>query len=343
MNILEAKLLRQVATPTFSAGNVVGVDIPRSYDLNSIMVEITASLTVATANATGVRSYAPAQLVNNFQLIADGSRALDQVPGILAAVGNFQRNWMREVTPPSAATIAGSPYAIRALYQLDRATIDSMLRPKDSALHTQAPFMSLLQLQITFGNLADIFNIGSATISGTPTVTVYVDETREFDPADANEARMVRRRSYQQATFTASQSAYQFNLPVGNYIRAVLFYCTDTVGGVTNEPINTVLTNVILKSGADVRLNLPFLALRSKNAADQRLFGSATIAGLPTGFGVADLCMDAGRGFDGSKLWDLRGASEAKAEIVITSPTAATVWIAIDEYVFQPGLETAKA
>jgi hypothetical protein len=310
------RIKRRVAQSVVTENGALLVDLPRGYDIESIMFRLAGSIVVATG-ATSVRAESPAGLVKRLELIADGKNTICSVPFVMLSRGNVFRNGqLGSLTPPTAATAA--TYVVGATCVLDQQLVDG-IRPKDSNLRTSG--MSLLQLRFTFGNALDAFVPGSgvASLSGM-TIDVITTELVELqdEKGQVTSPLFLLKRSYQDIAFTTSNANMEVPLPVGNVMRGVVLRGEGAV--TAGEPSDAVLNNVILRSGVDVRLNVPYTSLREQNKAD---YGITT---LPTGFCVADLMTSgSSAGARASEGWDLTRASEAKLVLDVTGAAATKI------------------
>lgn len=319
-------LRRKIAQKTFVAGGEDQIDLVRTHDLHSVMVRISGTVTTATAAATSIKNVGVGRLLNRVELFSDGTKTLIEGDGRLAAFGNFERGLRKFVTLPTG-TGTGA-HAVEAVYMLDLATMDGP-RPKDSALHTRLPFMSLLTLRLGYVSdlLTALFVPGAATLSAySLTVEVFQIEVQEFNPADMVEGRLIRRVSSQEAVIDASNSSFVFKLPVGNMLRGVKVLALND----TDNADNTIVNNVIVRSAANVRLNMTGLGLRRTNFFDYRMDAAEHTAGLY----YADLCP----GGRLNQLFDLRTSSNAEIEFDVTKPAGGNgrLLLQIVEYIEQP-------
>lgn len=319
------RIQRKVKSPAIVAGGFDTVDLPRGYDYEAVFFRISASLNVTT-NATSVRAEAPVQLVPRVELIADGKNTVFSAPFWAISLGNYQRplpeSGARATTPPSAATIA--TYAVEAIGVVDLATIDG-LRPKDSNFRSYG--LSLLQARLTFGLASDPFVLGAGVVafSGSPVVDVYTAELIEdmTGPGKfATDPVAIRKVSYQEQAFAASNANAEMRLPAGNLIRDAFIR---TEGGTTAGEPSLQLNNVQLLNGVDVRINLSGLALRAKNNAD---FGQLT-----SGYYIADVLSRAGSAVNLSELWDVSSAAEPKVVLDITGGANVKAQVVTTEYI----------
>lgn len=296
------------------------IDIPKVLDIESLLIEMDAVITLTGAGAS-VRTYAPAQLLKSFDFIADGKDVLDSVPSTFTFFGNYKRRFAKEITAPANATAIA--HTVRAVGFLDRANINGW-RPKDTNL--QAYNTSLLQLRMLFGLGTDCFITGGA-LAGTVTsgtVKVYAIEVNETAKAngttDRDEPKRVVKRTRQEYAIAGANSNFGIQLPVGNHIRLVELCVTDTT---TKNPLETALNGAILAiDGVDVRHNMKYKATRSMNAADLGI----PVSDLPGGFMVID---SSPRGKFSDYYHLDRGVSECKLTLDVGA--ACTVEVVVEE------------
>lgn len=309
------RIKRRTHSVNLTENNVVTLDLPRGYDIESIYFSMsgTANYTVAGA---AVRAMAPCQLIKRVELIADGKNTIASIPG-WALVKNFGREQFGRMTPPTAAAIAA--YAVAMFGVLDQALIDG-IRPKDSNLRTSG--MSLLQLRITTGAAVDLL-----TGAPTGTMTAFALDVGTVETIELPDAKggvtaplYLQKRSYQDIAIPATNANQQIVLPIGNALRGVLLLAT-----VNGEPSNAVINNIQLASGVDVRVNAPGSMLQLANATDYPPVGiqsgnttwaSSTVN--PTGLYVVDLMANGPRDVSVTNAWDLSRASEAKMILDVT-------------------------
>jgi len=319
------KIRRKIATLQFVENTTETVDIPLGYDLNNISLHLSGSYIIGTAVVTSVKTLAPSQLIKRISLYADGNQKFESTTGRLAAFAAFERGLARKITA-MGVTVATHP--IECTFFLDRENADGP-RPKDSSLHTQRPYMSLLQLDIEFGALADCVVIGSAVLTGAITVDVILNETVELDKADAFEGRWVRRGTLQEVDVTATNSEQSITLPVGGFLRGCKIISLDE----NNDGVDTVINNVTIRSGVDTRVNLPWNSLQNENLNDFNL----QAGDLPDGVAYAD-CTDKGKL---TTLFDLQNKSQAELVLDVTKPAGgnAKLYVQTINYYWQPAIE----
>ncbi len=317
------RIQRKVASMPITAGGSLQQDLPRSYDYEAVFLRISANVQVTVA-ATSVRAEAPVQLVPRVEIASDGKNTLLNSPFWGISLAKYDRDLImsgaRVTTPPSAVGIA--TYAVEAIGVHDFMTADG-LRPKDSNFRTSA--LSMFQVRLTFGQPGDVFVGGTENFTGTNVVDVFTAEVVELPAADGSYATPIalKKVSFFTQPFTVSNANAEMRLPAGNLIKAVILRADGNV--TTGEPSATVLNNVKLQSGVDVRLDLAAPNLRAKNNAD---YGQLT-----AGYYVGDLTSKGTGRINLSDLWDVTGQAEPKVILDVTGGANVTVTAVVVEYI----------
>ena len=288
---------RRIASIPYAAGGAITIDLPRSYDYESIFLRLSGTSHVTVA-AGAVRAEAPCQIVPRIEVIADGKNTLFSAPFWATSLGRYDRalieSGARACTPPSGFAIAD--YAYEAIGCIDFMTQDG-LRAKDSNLRTRG--FSMFQLRATFGQPGDIFTAGTVSHTGTPTLEVYTQELVELPDAKGqfSTPSSLRKVSQQRIATAASNTALDMMLPAGNYVKSVVLR---TEGNTTaGEPSTAQLNSAKLQSGLDVRADMSGAQIRAKNNAD---YGQLT-----SGYYVLDVTSRGRAPSHLSDLWDLTG------------------------------------
>lgn len=321
------RVLRKAPTLNIVAGQTLPIDLPRSYDYESIYLRLSASLNVTVA-ATSVRAEAPLQLVPRIVVIADGKSVLFNAPMWAASLGRLERELnqqgSRVTTPPSGTAIA--TYAVEALGVIDLCNVDGT-RSKDANFRTSA--LSMFQLIATFGQPGDPFVGGTVAFSGQPVLEVFTQEMIELPDVDAagnpkfTSPVMLKKVSFLQQAFAASNANAEQRLPAGNLMRSVLLRAEGAV--TAGEPSTAVVNGAILQSGLDVRHNLTGPQVRAKNNCD---FGPVT-----AGYYMLDLCKNGSPESRLTELWDLTGQVEPKCVLDVTGGANVNVMYVVTEFI----------
>lgn len=303
---LQQRIKRVVAKVPVTDNGTPSIDMPRNYDYEAVYLRLFGGVQVTTNFAT-VRPEAPIQAFKRLELILNGQTTVYSKPGTLARV-NPMRRQLGFLTPPSAAVIA--TYQVEANAACDLALIDGM-RPKDSNLRSAG--LSLFQKKFTFGAAADLFTGAGVGLFNALFADVISSETRELpdDKGMISSPMYLSKRTWLQFSPAASSSALKIPLPVGNFMRGVIIRSTNN-----GDPVDTVLNNIILNSGVDVRYNLTYLDARAQNRLDYDV-------AMPAGFVFADLMSvgSAGAGVHANDAWDLTNpatTSEASLTLDVT-------------------------
>lgn len=318
------RIARKINTIQISAGGQVTIDLPRDYDYEAIFLRLAATLNVTVA-ATSVRAEAPCQLVSRIEVIADGKNTIANCPFWFTALGSYDRmgamaNGARTTTPPTAAGVAA--YNVEALGSVDFMTVDGV-HPKDTNFRPSG--LSLFQLRATFGNPGDPFVGGTVSFTGTPVLEVWAVQVVEQAGADGKFSTPIglKKISTQVATATASNSAQEIRLPAGNFLKSVLLRADGSV--TAGEPSATVVNNIILQNGVDVRWNLTGPQTRQKNNMD---YGAIT-----TGYYIADLTSKGRADINLTDLWDVTNPAEPKLIMDVVGGANVTLTAVITEYI----------
>lgn len=289
--------LRRVASETFKPNDEHLINLPETQDYRFVMIELTGSLTVASATATSVPADSPCDLIDRVDLVANGKDVLCQVPFVFAVMGNYEVDYSTEKTAPGTSQ---ATHTIRAVGILDLFNADG-LRPKDSAF--KAWNTQLFQLRLVTRDADSIIVKGSATLTLSASINVLVDSLID---SDRGEAKFFKKSTYQTAQFAAANSEYAFDLPVGNVMRYIGIRATDD-----GAPDDALVKAVIFRiDDTDVRCNLTWKQLRSVNQYDRR--GAAPNAG----FAFVDSSQE-GKLTNG---FDLRNASRAQLVLDVDTP-----------------------
>ncbi len=321
-----ATYTRRLFQKPFVASGGDAFDIPRGDDLAAIIIEIVGTVTLSTA-ATTVSEFGTANLLASAQLAADGSKRYAYRNGIMSCIGNFEMGLSRELVNPGTGI---ATHSILSHHVIDLATYGGP-RPKDSALHTSIPYMSLLTLNTQYGALSDMWsNFGAGVISASNiVVNVYGEYYQERNPKDLTEQRYLRRVTPFTLKSANANSLLQFQLPTGTYLRGLKWQSFDLA---TAKPVSAARVNTVrVRAGTDVRRDL--LSPAVIRGINRREFEPGPLLDTFTTLCYLDLLPPDGSLTD---LWDLRGATDAWAEFDV----AANTWIdgEVITYDYQPAL-----
>lgn len=318
------RVTRKVATVPVVAGGFATVDLPRTYDYESIFVRLVGGIQVTTG-ATSVRAEAPAQAVPRIEVIADGKNTLFSAPLWFASLGNVLRpitqSGARATTPPSGAGIA--TYQVEAIGIVDFMSADGV-RSKDSNFRSSG--LQLFQCRLTFGAALDSFVPGAGVaVFNNLNVEIYTQEIVELpdETGKFTSPSMLKKISYQELALPASNVNQQVLLPAGNLIKQVF---ARGEGNVTaGEPSALTYNNLQLLSGVDVRFNLSGGQLRARNNGD---YGQVT-----AGYFILDFCSKGGGPVNLTEMWDVTGNSQPQLIADVVGGASIKTQIVTTEYI----------
>jgi hypothetical protein len=317
------RVKRKVATVPISAGGFINVDLPRSYDLESVFMRIYGQVQVTTAG-TAVRAEAPCQAVSRCELVADGKNNLFSAPFWFTSMARHDRDLVEAnsgvTTPPTAATIA--TYNVEAIGVIDQMLVDCV-RPKDTNFRTSG--LQIFQLRLSFGNAADLFTGGVVAAFVNMFVEIWTSELVEIPDAQNNVTTPIalRKVSYQEIALASSNVNQEIRIPAGNLIKEV-FFRTD--GSATaGEPSTAVLNNIQLASGVDVRANMSAASLRRTNSADYGYM-------IP-GYYNVDFAAQGRAPKNLTEMWDVSNQAEPKAILDVTGGATVKMQVVTTEII----------
>lgn len=303
-------------------GQQYQLSLPRNYDVETYRLRVTGNA-VVTTSFPSTRVESPFGLVRRIEIIADGRSTLVSQSGTTACYP------MQLRTPPLTPGINGArivpsniagtnPFSM--VFELPRAMFDG-LRPKDSNFRTNAP--NTIDLRISFGNCADMFNgAGVGTISNLQ-VTVFADEISEAKDRAGNISAPMYLIRYNEVQVPAvsNNTALQIKLPVNTILRGCFF--RQSVNG---EPTDSIINRIQLKRGLDVRASRAARDLRYENFLQQ---GYAPFTGTLN----LDLAKTPGYLVKTTDCWNLDGSTDAYAELDITGQAGGLIQMLTTELV----------
>lgn len=353
----QQRVKRVIFNQAYAANTVVSIPVPRNYDLETLYVTITGTITYpGVLVAACVRNDAPFGLVQRCELIAEGRQTLFSVPGYVLGMCNIRRHkrtTYREraetfdihQTPPLAYTSPTTSMPISTAvpfagtFAIDLVNIMGV-RPKDTNLRTAG--LQTLDLKLTLADLSSMFYPAAASVTpfaapattALPALTGYtmtpgslIVSASEIQELRDNNGRIssptwVQRWSHQDLNLASVQNDFQALLPTDNFMGNV-FVTTKQTG----ESINGVINNFILRRGIDVRYNLPANTQRALSNIDYDMI-------LPAGHYCLDLM---GFGQQMTKLsdtWNLQGGADTRLSVdVAVANSNMTMGVTSVEYI----------
>lgn len=355
----QQRIKRLIASQPFVANSqVVFQNLPRNYDAEGYMVQISGSITTPVALPAGSNTFKPALrtdspfgLIPRVELIAEGRQTLVSCPAYVLGIANVwrRRAWYspmdantfaqvqtpgltRNVATASTALVENVTLPFVGTFFIDLQSINGM-RAKDSAFRTGG--LQTLELKLTTSDSSGLFYQPGATLLTTPfsapaigatlaatlgtvvvlnptTVRLFSCELQEL--LGANEQTSlpgyVKRISHQDVPIASANSNLEIQLPTDNYMEAIIL--SSRIGG---EGVDTIINNIQLKRGVDVRLNLvdnDLMALNERDYSHPR-FPGEYVCDLMTSGAVYDKIADA---------WNLQGGADTRVALDVSNPGA---------------------
>jgi hypothetical protein len=308
-------LTRTVETKDFVENGQLTFDLPLGYDLNSVIIRVSGTVTVGTA-PTSYHEYGMPRLLDRIDIYSNGKNKFHEITGLMACLGNFEQQGANTLVDISSGTGAKT---VDCYFRISNANEDGP-RPKDSNLHTVKPFMSKLQIKLATGALLDmVHTAGSVAFSSFAlTVEIMVEETIEFQDIAYFENRMVKTQSMIEETIDATKSSHRVKLPSGELMtRGVKIYALDENGALSNAVINSAS----MKSGVDVAYSKNGADIREANKVDYKL----QLTQQPDGFYYLDMTPKGNL----NQIWDTRGLAELDLVLDVTKPAGGDATLVI--------------
>jgi len=274
---------RYLGSITYAANATRTLEIPRNYALVALDLELVVSLTRTLATAGDCKDCAPAQLVRNITIKANGSDTIKSIdmetlhrhneltygvrPHIDAEV---LKGFLAQAQAVCPRIMARIPFAMpRAIKEVD------------TLLDTAA--LSSLDLIVTFGTGADIMNALYNVDGAVTIVEARLDVTAiEYLGVPAGSKFMLYNQWVKESQVTAATTRHQIKLPVGNIYRGLLI---KTISD--DNQVNTILpyslaamNEIVLKSGTEHYVDQIAGILQSENRLEQQIQVPDTLAGL---------------------------------------------------------------
>ncbi|MBA7495370.1 hypothetical protein ES702_05952 [subsurface metagenome] len=241
------------------AGLTSTLRLPRNYAYRTLSLRLEANLTTTETTAGVVMDSLPAQLVSNIVIRANGRDVIKNYDMETLHRLTQQRYGIRPRIVSLAATTAAGPgdFTVNAVidFQMWRA-----VKPIDTLLDSSG--MATLEMIVTWGAANSVFG---GAFGGTVTVnscTLYVASVESIGVPTGSRF-MVNKEFSIREIITAANAQHQINLPVGNLYRSIVL---KTVSDACN--VNTILNNIILKSGTEVFKNRTAVHLQMDNRVD---------------------------------------------------------------------------
>jgi len=266
-------LERELGSITFAASQTRTLQLPRNYAYRGLSLKLVCNLTRLTTAGTDVNDpcdCAPAQLIKNLQVIANGRDVIKNIDFETL----HRANQIRCGTRPYISATNWSGGA-------DKAAIDMIIHAYISfemwrAIHPvdtlfDSAGLATLDLIITFGTGMDTMDATWQARAGAAvtvnSATLYIAAIEEVG-IPAGTSFLINKEYKLRRQVTATSNNFQIDLPVGNAFRAFIIKTISDL-----RPVNTILNNIKIKSGTEVYKN----RIASFLQMDNRLFNQLEV------------------------------------------------------------------
>lgn len=304
---------RFLGTVTCVNNTMTSMDLPRRYLYQNLELVLEGSIVVGVADGTAIPDLAPASLIKNIKITANGKDVIKNISGQnLHLVDYFKYNTQPHLTAPAVGV---GTHAFKAVLMIDFAEIFNKIAI-DTMFNSSG--LATLQLEITWGTYADLVTPDTTTtLAWGTTPYIRVNSIEAFGGLD--KPLLLNTEYVIQKQVTATADKFQIDLAVGNFYRYLLLKATDA--GVRE---NDIINNIKLQSGQEVFVNLNDIDLHYYNKAKYNL------ETMPAGVYIIDLS----RYGSMQDLLNASGMSDLKLELDVTVGTGDTfVDVVCAEYI----------
>jgi hypothetical protein len=255
-------LQRELGTITFAASQQRTLELPRNYAYRAISLRLVANLTWTQTTAGVVKDSAPAQLIRNITIRANGRDVIKSNSMEYFHRSNCYEYGVRPRVTTIAATTAATAQSVEVCAVIPFEMWRS-LKPIDTLLDSSG--MATLDMLVDWGTGANIFGgnyVGTVTVNS---ATLYVASIESVGVPPGT--KFITHKEYAiESLISAATTRYQINLPVSNLYRG---FWLKTVSDDVN--VNTILNNIQLKSGTEVYVNRLAPFLQADNRVDYNM------------------------------------------------------------------------
>lgn len=301
-----SKQVRNVAVKSLTLGTPETIVLPKNYAIRSLILRLKGSVdVVAGTSAMTQLTQGINNIFSNIRVRRDGKDTLYALGGQLT----YELNKILYGVPNSitlAAVTNASAVAVNATLFVPFENVRGV-NPFDTLL--KGAGLSSLDLLLDTSAASSMFYGGNGSVAVNSAFQVSVDVIEEVG---ANNFVFGDIRTYlaQKISVTAASNNFQIKpIAVGNYYKGFLLMCEDV--GILSS---SVITNIKLKSGSEVIIDIPAADLQDDN---KRQFGITT---LSTGVYYLDLMPD-GRLNQALDVTPQSGRESLEFELVVAAPS----------------------
>lgn len=292
-------------------------DIPRTGDLESLLIALTGTVTLS-APGTALTADGIANLIEQVELVADnGKIVVASVPFRMLVNGNLPRRKAGAVPSITQPGITAGTHSFEAEALLDMGY--GLFRAKDAFLRENA--YADLKLRLRYASSYSAVSNGSVS-SLTINTSVRARETLEIADADGVASAPVVRlqRTANDIDFAGPTTRKQFKLTAEQGLRGIVLRVVNSAGALSDS----VLSRVRVTVGKVERLNLSATLL--KESAKAEFVGSQL-----TGYYFLDFADGNGAPDKLTDVLDLTSVNTGGADSYIELDTTAAGTITVDQ------------
>jgi len=254
-------VFRRIGQINFTAENqVLSLDLPRKNLYRALVLRLTVVDTITTLGSPVLYANTPAQFLNRIEVIADGRDTLKSINARALLFKNFLNycTYPRRTVPTPA--VGANTWYLTLILPF---TVPRSIREADCMLDSGR--LSTFELRLTGGLGADFYSTLPTTRAFTSAnVEVSLLEAIKLDTKPMNPS--VYKELSIQRQMPSTQTEFQLLLPVGNLYRGFLIEAiADKV------PVNTVISEIQIRSGTQVFFKAPWQSVREANALFQNM------------------------------------------------------------------------
>ena len=272
MKLLE----RDIGSIDYAQNQPRTLQLPRNYAYRALSLKLVCDLTWTESTPGSVMDSAPAQLIRNIVIRANGRDVIKnydmETLHRLCQIRYGVRPKL--ISPASTGALSDQALEVHAVIQFE---MFRAVKPVDSLLDSSG--LATLELIVTWGTGANVFGgayVGTVTVNS---ATLYVSSTENIGVPPGTRF-MVNKEYAIESQVTAATTRHQIILPVSNLYRCfVIKTVSDDV------LVNTILRNITLKSGTEVYKFLEARHLQMNNRLD---YGIECPVSLAAALGGAD-------------------------------------------------------
>lgn len=262
-------LKRDIGVIPYAANQQATLQLPRNYAYRALSLRLECNLDWTETTAGVVLDSAPCQLVRNIMVRANGRDVIKNVPmDMTHRFNQFQRGCRPHILSPANTTAATNQdlYAHCVIpFEMWRA-----VRPIDTLYDSSG--LATNELIVDWGVGADIFG---GAYGGTVTVNeanLYVSSIEAIGVPEGTKFSTHKEYTIE-SVITAASTRHQITLPVSNVYRAFLIRTVSD-----DVCVDTILNNIILRSGTEVFINKNDFHVQMDNRIDYQMENPVSLA-----------------------------------------------------------------